>query len=86
VPLLGWKIFEWKVQTISYLLFVNGPSLISQASGINIALKKEIFSFIFDRLKMILLVLLPLLGTVVTGEGVAHLYYFSILLKNCNWV
>ena len=66
---------------MSYLLFINGPSLISQASSINIALKKEIFSFIFDRLKMILLVLLPLLGTVVTGEGVCTFVFFQYIVE-----
>ena len=58
------------------VIFANGQSLISQACmDINMALKQETFSFIFDRLKMILLVLLLSLGNVVTGEGISRSYY-----------
>ena len=46
--------------------------------GINMALKQETFTFIFDRLKMILLVLLLPLGSVVTGEGMKLLLFHTV--------
>ena len=50
--------------------------------GINMALKQETFTFIFDRLKMILLVLLLPLGSVVTGEGITLLLFHTVENRN----